>query len=176
MSLDEKLNRIDEEIAGGMKFKAVDRLRNLINEYPNDLTIWNKLAELYYESGFLDAAGRYWILFEPNDERKKRSIEAYTKTVNNSGYQILQEITFRGDKDQLPDFAKNKLMELEADSKQRVEYVPRFGPKIKKKVSEKYKAEKTFHDKIIKTLILAVVILVPILALIGLIQVIRWIF
>jgi len=72
LSLKETFDRKDEEIESGLKFKAADRLRNLINEYPNDLTLWDKLAELYYESGFLDAAGRYWILFEPNDDRKRK--------------------------------------------------------------------------------------------------------
>jgi hypothetical protein len=173
--LKETLNRIDKEIESGLKLKAVDRLRNLINEYPNDLTIWDKLANLYYDSGFLDAAGCYWILFEPNDERKKKSIEAYKKTVNNSGYQILQEITFRGDKDKLPEYAKRKLIELESDSKQKVDYVPKFSPKRKKTDKKTNDYEETFRDKLIKMLIIGIVILIPVLSIIGLIRVIQWI-
>lgn len=48
MSLKEKIAKIDSEIELGLKFKAADRLRNLIQENPNELELWNKLAELYY--------------------------------------------------------------------------------------------------------------------------------
>lgn len=95
MNLQEKLNRINEEIETGLKLKSADRLRNLINEYPNELSIWKRLAELYYESGFLDAAGRYWVLTEPTDERIKRAVEVYLNSVNHSGTQVLQDITFQ---------------------------------------------------------------------------------
>ena len=54
MSLEQKLKRIDLEIQNGMKYKAADRLRNLIQENPNEIQLWNKLAELYYTSGFFD--------------------------------------------------------------------------------------------------------------------------
>lgn len=47
MSLKEKLEKIDFEIQNGLKFKASDRLRNLIQENPNETQLWNKLAELY---------------------------------------------------------------------------------------------------------------------------------
>ncbi|MDT0295838.1 DUF6584 family protein [Mesonia ostreae] len=129
MSLKEKLEKIDSEIENGLKFKASDRLRNLIQENPNETQLWNKLAELYYESGFLDSAGKYWILTEPTEDRIKKSVEIYVKSVNYSGYQILQEIVFRGDKSKLSEFAQNKLTELEADSKKKADYVPKFSPK-----------------------------------------------
>ena len=176
MSLKETLNSIDEEIASSKKFKAADRLRNLINEYPNDLTIWDKLAQLYYDSGFLDAAGRYWILFEPNDNKKKKSIETYEETVNNSGCQILNEITYRGDKNSLPTYAQKKMLELEADSRERAKYVPKFKPKLNKNQRKKTKYQKTLKDKVIEKLIIGLLILIIVLAIIGLIRVIQWIF
>jgi len=108
VNLKEKLNKIDSEIENGLKFKASDRLKNLIQENPNETQLWNKLAELYYEGGFLDSAGKYWILTEPKDERITKCVEMYEKSVNYSGYQILQEITFRGDKKRLSEFAQKK--------------------------------------------------------------------
>ena len=72
MNLKDKLAKIESEIDNGLKLKATDRLRNLINQYPNEIELWSRLAELYYESGFLDAAGRYWILTEPTDDRIKK--------------------------------------------------------------------------------------------------------
>ncbi len=176
MNLQEKLNRIDEEIKSGLKLKAADRLRNLINDYPNELSLWNKLAELYYQSGFLDAAGRYWILFEPTDDRIKESIEAYKKSVNNSGYQILQEITFRGEKKKLPEYAQKKLEELEADSKKKAQYVPRFTKKLNKKERKEKETPQSFRDKVIEKLFFGCLIAIPILVIIGLIRVFQWIF
>jgi len=175
VNLHKKLIKIDEEINSGLKLKAADRLRNLINEYPNDLSLWNKLAELYYQSGFLDAAGRYWILFEPTDDRIKESIEAYKKSVNNSGYQILQEITFRGEKKKLPEYAQKKLEELETDSRKKAQHVPRFTKKLNRK-ERKEQPPQSFRDKVIEKLLIGGVIAIPILAIIGLIRVFQWLF
>ena len=175
MSLDSKLESIETDIQNGLKFKSADRLRNLINQYPNEQKLWNKLAELYFESGFLDGAGRYWILTEPTDERIKKSIEAYQKSVNYSGYQILQEITFRGDKSKLSDYGKKKLTELENDSSEKVSYIPKFAKNLNRNERKKQKNKKrTFKDKLIEKLFFAVLIAIPILAIIGIIALIDW--
>ena len=175
MSLDSKLESIETDIQNGLKFKTADRLRNLINQYPNEQKLWNKLAELYYESGFLDGAGRYWILTEPTDERIKKSIEAYQKSVNYSGYQILQEITFRGDKSKLSEYGKKKLTELENDSLEKVSYIPKFAKNLNRNERKKQKNKKrTFKDKLIEKLIIGIFISIPILAIIGIIALIDW--
>ena len=159
LSLKEKLEKIDFEIENGLKSKASDRLRNLIQENPNEIQLWNKLAELYYESGFLDSAGKYWILTEPTDERIKKCVEIYEKSVNYSGYQILQEIMFRGDKSKLSEFAQNKLTELEADSKKKTGYVPKFNPKNnKQKRASKHK--QSFKDKLAGFFISIVILII----------------
>lgn len=176
MSLKEKLEKIDFEIENGLKSKASDRLRNLIQEKPNEIQLWNKLAELYYESGFLDSAGKYWILTEPTDERIKKCVEIYEKSVNYSGYQILQEIVFRGDKSKLSEFAQNKLTELETDSKKKTGYVPKFTPKKnkRKKASTEYK--QSYKNKLEGYLLSAILISIVILIIIGFVTVIKWIF
>ena len=175
MSLKEKLEKIDFEIENGLKSKASDRLRNLIQENPNEIQLWNKLAELYYESGFLDSAGKYWILTEPTDERIKKCVEIYEKSVNYSGYQILQEIMFRGDKSKLSEFAQNKLTELEADSKKKTGYIPKFTPKNnKQKRASKHK--QSFKDKLGGYLLAGFFISIVILIIIGFATVIKWIF
>lgn len=40
MASKDKLHRIEGDVEKGLKFKAADRLRNLINENPNNLEIW----------------------------------------------------------------------------------------------------------------------------------------
>ncbi len=176
MSLESKLERVETDIQNGLKYKSADRLRNLINQYPNEQKLWNRLAELYYESGFLDGAGRYWILTEPTDDRIKKSIETYEKSVNYSGYQILQEITYRGDKSKLTEYGKKKLNELEINSTEKVNYIPEFSKKINRNERKKQKnIKRTFKDKLIEKIIITLVISVPIFAIIGIIIVIDWI-
>ena len=104
MDLTNKLERIEINIKNGLKFRAADRLRNMINQYPNESILWTRLAELYYESGFLASAGKYWILTEPKDEKIKKCVEIYEKSVNYSGTKILQDITFRGEKSKLTEY------------------------------------------------------------------------
>lgn len=39
--------RIDEDLKAGKKKKACDRLRNLINEFPDDISLREKLGQIY---------------------------------------------------------------------------------------------------------------------------------
>ncbi|WP_312822974.1 DUF6584 family protein [Epilithonimonas sp.] len=39
--------RIDEDLKAGRKKKACDRLRNLINEFPDDISLREKLGQIY---------------------------------------------------------------------------------------------------------------------------------
>lgn len=176
MDLKEKLDKIDFEFESGLRFKATNRLRNLIQENPNEIELWNKLAEFYYESGFLDAAGKYWILTETSEERIKKCVEIYEKSVNYSGNQILQEIVFRGDKSKLSKFAQQKLTDLELDSEKKTKYVPKYNPKqnIQKKYTTNEK--QTFKDKLIGKLFFFVLILIVISIIVGLITITKWIF
>lgn len=176
MGLVEKMQKIEQEIEGGLKFKSADRLRNLINEYPNKIEIRERLAELYYESGFWDAAGRYWILTEPKETRIKKCVEIYENSVGNSGTQILNEITFRGDKEKLSVYAQKKLTELENDSLKKSNYIPKFFPKLNKLDQKNRQRSQTLRNKVIHFILIIVVIIIPILAIIGCISVIKWIF
>ncbi|RDK83535.1 hypothetical protein C8D94_10772 [Marinirhabdus gelatinilytica] len=148
----------------------------MIQENPHETHLWNKLAELYYESGFLDSAGKYWILTEPTDDRIRKSVKIYEESVNNSGYQILQEIVFRGEKSKLSEYAKKKLTELEIDSKEKVDYVPKFNPKTNKHKKKNSKYEETFKEKLAKYSFFTVLALIGIFIIVGFVTVIKWIF
>lgn len=168
-----KLVKIDIEIKLGKKYKACDRLRNLINENPNNLELYDKLASVYFESGFYDAAGKYWILIEPNNENIKKSVDIYKKSVNNSGTKILQDLKFRGNKNELNEYAKSQLEYLEKDSFERSKYVPSF-----EKENYKYKIPRknnqTFKDKIFEKIVLAILISIPFLIILGIVKVYEW--
>jgi len=175
MKLDEKLKKIDSDIENGLKSKAADKLRRLIQEYPNEMGLWNQLAELYYDSGFLDNAGKYWILTEPREERMKKCVELYEQSVNYSGYQILQEIVFRGDSSKLPVYAQQKLSELELDSYRKMHHIPKFTPKkavVKKNMPQK----QTIFDKMLGTIFVSLMLFLGILIIVGLVTVIQSIF
>ena len=167
MILKKKLEKIDIEIENGLRNKASDRLRNLIQENPNNIQLWNKLAELYYQSGFLDAAGKYWILTEPIDDRIKKCVDIYEKSVNYSGYKILQDITFRGEKSKLSLFAQNKLAELESDSKEKINHIPKFKPRVNKQKKKKQRFNETGKGRFVIIMIIGILILIVILVLIG---------
>ena len=138
--------------------------------------MWNKLAELYYESGFLDSAGKYWILTEPTDERIKKCVEIYEKSVNYSGHQILQEIVFRGEKSKLSHYAQKKLTELESDSKEKAKYVPKYNPKTNKQKKNNSDQKRTFKDRLGEIVFFSILISIGLLIVIGFVTVIQWIF
>ena len=168
-----KLTNIEKEIKDGLKLKACDKLRNLINQYPNDLSLYDKLANVYFESGFYDAAGKYWILIEPKNENIRSCVDIYKKSVNNSGTKILQDLKFRGNKNELNEYAKKQLESLENDSMERSKYVPCF-----EKENNKYKIPRkhnqTLKDKIIEKIGLAILISIPILIILGIVKIYEW--
>jgi hypothetical protein len=123
----------------------------------------------------LDAAGKYWILTEPTTDRIKKCVAIYEKSVNYSGYQILQDIVFRGDKSQLSPYVKNKLTELELSSKEKVNHIPKFQPKRNKKHKDKSK-KMSFRDQLTQYFIGGILIGLAACLLIGIVTVFKWIF
>ena len=176
MKLKEKLDKIDSEIKIGLKSKAIDRLGNLIKQNPNIIELRSKLAEVYYESGFLDSAGKYWILTEPVDNRIKKCVELYQKSVSYSGHQILREIKFSGDKTQLDEYAQAKISELESDSEIKTGYIPHIENNFQKPKVPYIKYKRTFEDKMADFWAYFVIGVGIILFLIGIYTVFNWIF
>ncbi|UQB69227.1 DUF6584 family protein [Epilithonimonas zeae] len=125
--------RIDEDLKAGRKKKACDRLRNLINEFPDDISLREKLGQIYYDSGFKDEAGKFWILSEIQGFEMKEAVDIYRNSLSNSGNAILKDIVFRGDKNQLSEYSKNILNELESDSFRKTRHIPEFKRKDREK-------------------------------------------
>ncbi|WP_447606311.1 DUF6584 family protein [Chryseobacterium sp. M5A1_1a] len=125
--------RIEQDIKEGRKKKACDRLRNMINQFPNDISLRKKLGQIYFEAGFLDEAGKFWILSTPENIEMENAVEIYRKSLGNSGNAILMDIVFRGNKNMLDEYAMKVLTELERDSFKKTKYIPDFKPKFKDK-------------------------------------------
>jgi len=170
MDLKDKLFEIDVEINKGLKLRAADRLKNLLGHYPDESQIRFKLAELYYESGFYDAAGKYWILTEPDEERIKKCVEMYEKSVNYSGNQILKELIFRGDKSKLSEYGQRKLEALEFNSKQVAGTVPTYKRKNFGSNIPSDQIEQTLESKIVGYAVLCLLLLAIILVIVGFID------
>lgn len=73
----EKLSQIDREIEEGKLGIARDRLQGLLKTYPADLTLRNKLGDVYLRLGYPIEAGRFWFLLSDPDERQQEAITAF---------------------------------------------------------------------------------------------------
>lgn len=165
-------SKIDFDIKEGRKYKATLRLRNLFNEYPDELNLRNQLADLYYQSGFYDEAGKFWILSETINPEISKCIEIYKNSVNNSGNQILKDIVFRGDKNKLSINQQTILKELEKNSLEKTKTVPNFQKKKNQKNLIEYK--ETSKDRLIIYLFLIIIIFIVLLLILGIIKIIEW--
>lgn len=167
--------RIEQDIKEGRKKKACDRLRNMINQFPDDISLREKLAQLYYDSGFKDEAGKFWILSELQNFEMKEAVEIYRNSLSNSGNAILKDIVFRGNKTQLSDFAKNIFKELESDSFKKTKCIPDFQSKNREK-GNYTESKNSFFSNIGFYLLIGGIILLPFLGLVKLGEIIGSIF
>lgn len=167
--------RIEQDLKVGRKKKACDRLRNLINEFPDDLSLRDKLAQIYYNAGFKDEAGKFWILSEPQNFEMKEAVEIYRNSLSNSGNAILKDIVFRGDKTQLSEYAKNILKQLETNSFKKTKHIT----DIKRKQREKgnyTESKDSFFSNVGFYLLIGGIILLPFLGLVKLGEIIGSVF
>jgi hypothetical protein len=154
--------KIEQDLKTGKKKKACERLRNLINEYPDDLSLREKVAQIYYDAGFKDEAGKFWILSEPQSFEMKEAVEIYRSSLSNSGNAILKDIVFRGNKNKLPAYTLNIIKELEADSFRKTRHIPDFKRKSREK-GNYTENESSFISTLGFYLLIGAVILIPVL-------------
>lgn len=169
------LYRIEQDLKEGRKKKACDRLRNMINQFPDDLSLRKKLGYIYFEAGFLDEAGKFWILSAPENNEMENAVQIYIKSLSNSGNAILKDIVFRVDKNLLDEYALKVITELEQNSLTITKQIPVFKTKTRDK--ENYSEDKTdFLSKIGIFLLIGFIILLPILGVLKLFEVISSLF
>ncbi len=167
--------RIEKDLKEGRKKKACDRLRNMINQFPNDLSLRKKLGQIYFEAGFLDEAGKFWILSTPENNEMENAVEIYRKSLSNSGNAILKDIVFRGNKNLLDEYAWKVITELEQHSLKITKHIPVFKAKTREK--ENYSENKTgFLSKIGICLIIGFIISLPLLGIFKLFEMISSLF
>lgn len=167
--------RIEEDLKAGRKKKACDRMRSLINEFPDDISLREKLGQIYYDSGFKDEAGKFWILCELQNFEMKEAVEIYRKSLSNSGNAILKDIVFRGDKNRLSQYSRDILNELESDSFRKVKYIPDFKRKDREK-GNYTESKDSFLSTIGFYLFIGGIILLPVLGFVKLCEIIKILF
>lgn len=169
------LYRIEQDLKAGRKKKACDRLRNMINQFPNDLSLRKKLGQIYFEAGFLDEAGKFWILSSPENNEMENAVEIYRKSLSDSGNAILKDIVFRGDKNLLDEYAWKVITELEQNSLKITKHIPVFKTKTREKGS--YSETQTgFLSKIVTCLLIGLIISIPVLGIVKLFEIISSLF
>lgn len=167
-------DKVEQDLKDGRKKKACDRLRNLINQFPDDLSLRKKLGQIYYNAGFLDEAGKFWILSEPENDEMKDAVALYRKSLGNSGNAILKDIVFRGNKALLNEYAMSVFTDLEKDSLRKTKHIPDFKPKTKEKGNyPKLKDQTGILNTLMFIMLIVFLITLPVLGVFKLFELIK---
>src|SRR5690606_36863307 len=172
MNVKNQIEKSNNEISEGLTLKAINWLRKLINSCPDNMGAREALAEVYYKSGFFDAAGLYWILTETDNNNIKKCVAVYEKSVNYSPIQILRDIKYRGDKSGLPNYAIQKLNTLEADALKRSRLRENHNVTSNKQMSN----PPLFKDKLVTLMLSSVVVTMGIVFFVGLATSVSWLW
>ncbi|MBX3096310.1 MAG: hypothetical protein KF812_05555, partial [Fimbriimonadaceae bacterium] len=92
MAYEKLREKIAEDIATGRLGIARDRLRALLREVPNDLTVRDELGEVNLRLGYPVEAGRWWFLVPDPDERKQEAIRQFVESCNSNVAEILRKL------------------------------------------------------------------------------------
>ncbi len=126
MSLQQTLQRVERDIAAGNLGRARDRLHGLVWQYPDDLSLRERLAEVYWQLQFPSMAGCYWYLHEPSTEARQRAVREFEHACGNDPLHLLTRLKFRGDPERLPPYARDKLERLQRECERKYGRYPVF--------------------------------------------------
>src|SRR5688572_17568111 len=110
MARENVLRRVDEDLARGHTFVAVQRLTTLAHSFPRDLHVRERLSAVHLSTGNLVEAGRWGYL---SDSCDPRAVAAFERAVPNpvTRYQALR---VRGSIENLPTaIARERVAALE---------------------------------------------------------------
>lgn len=131
MALQEALQRVQEDIAAGNLGRARDRLHGLVWQYPNDLSLRARLAEVYWQLQFPAMAGCYWYLHEPTTEAMRHAIAEFERSCKGDPLHMLLRLKFRGNPKELPPYARHQLERLQQQCQRKYGKYPIFQAKSK---------------------------------------------
>lgn len=176
MNITEKLESVREDIKKGLKSKAMNRLQGLINAYPNEIIFREELGGLYLSVDWKEKAGLHLLLTKPRTEEEEQAIQIYRSSVNHSGHKMLVDLKFKGDKKQIHQYSNHIIEELEQKILKETNVIPKFVHSPPNKITRSNEIKESWKDKLEVGVIIMIVACIPILMIIGLIQVLKWIF
>jgi hypothetical protein len=127
MSIEQTLEKVEQDIASGDLGKARDRLHGLVATYPNRLALRRKLGDIYWQLQYPAMAGRYWYLEESKSPDMVAACKVFEGSCGHSSFQILLALKFRGDLESIDsEFVKDSLLTLQAQVKNEYGYLVDF--------------------------------------------------
>jgi hypothetical protein len=96
MSRETTLARIEHEIANGDLGKARDRLHGLVAGYPDDLTLRERLGDVYWRLQYPAMAGRYWYLVQERSPEMELACQAFERACGGEASHLLRALRFKG--------------------------------------------------------------------------------
>lgn len=114
--LEHKLTQLDQYLAAGKLTDARDQLHNLLDAYPNNLAVRQKLGDVYWQLENPVMAGRYWFLIEATTPEMVAATYEFAANCHNDPMEIFNHLEFNGDIAALDsDFAKFMLINLDKE-------------------------------------------------------------
>ena len=168
MSKATTLIRVKQEITEGRLGIARDRLRGLITAYPDDLSLRTHVAEVYWKLGYPVLAGQFWFLDSELGEEEGQAVQAFLLACNNDPKTVLHRLRLRGGPEG-----------LDGKARERVEEQVRA-------YRAKFSEEPTFPAKPLEARLIGsrvwiwgctlLALLMLATMMIGLVEIVRWIF
>lgn len=125
MSKETVLSRVEADLLQGNLGKARDRLHTLVYDYPNDVALRSRLADVYHRLQFPAMAGRYWYLNEPRTSEMETAVVAFERSVGRDPLLMLSALKFRGDPyEEIPDYARGRLSALRQAIHDKYDFFP----------------------------------------------------
>jgi len=175
MSKEQTIKAIQSDIDQGNLGRARDRLHGLISSYPNDLELRVQLADIYSRLQHPAMAGRYWYLEENKTEKMIAAVTEFERSCGKDPLQILLALKFQGSLDAINyPFAKERLLSIQQECKDKYLNYPEFGLKGAAKWKQTIRAKAA--SALIPKIFITILILFVILAFIGLFTVVSWLW
>ncbi|MEE8443576.1 MAG: DUF6584 family protein [Dehalococcoidia bacterium] len=121
MSKETVLSKVEADLHRGDLGKARDRLHTLVYDYPNDVALRTRLAEVYHRLQFPAMAGRYWYLNEHRTPEMEIVVAAFERSCGGDPLLMLSALKFRGD----PCYAGDRLIALRQAVQDKYEFFPK---------------------------------------------------
>lgn len=175
MSKEQTIKAVQNDIDQGNLGRARDRLHGLISSYPNDIELRVQLADIYSRLQYPAMAGRYWYLEENKTEEMNAAVAEFERSCGKDPLQILLALKFQGSLDAInSSFAKERLLSIQQECKVKYLNYPEFGLKGAAKWKQTIRGKAT--SAVIPTIFFTILILFMVLAFIGFLTVVSWLW